>query len=47
MDVKHNTKELYKRDSNGKIRVYSGQVGEENGLWYTRAVTGINEGKMV
>lgn len=47
MEVKHNTKELYKRDSNGKIRVYSGQVGEENGLWYTRAVTGINEGKMV
>ena len=47
MEVKHNTNELYKRDSNGKIRVYSGQVGEENGLWYTRAVTGINEGKMV
>ena len=45
MDIKHQTFELYKRDSNGKIRVYRGEVAKEGEYWFTRVITGLSDGK--
>ena len=39
MEIVNTTEELYKRDSKGKIRFYRGEVGQENGKYYKRAVT--------
>jgi len=47
MEIVNTTEELYKRDSKGKIRFYRGEVGQENGKYYKRAVTGLNDGKLV
>ena len=47
MEIVNTTTPLYKRDSKGKIRFYRGEVGQENDNYYTRAVTGLYEGKLV
>ena len=47
MEIVNKTTPLYKRDSKGKIRFYRGEVGQENDNYYTRAVTGLHEGKLV
>lgn len=47
MEIVNTTTPLYKRDSKGKIRFYRGEVGQENDNYYTRAVTGLHEGKLV
>ncbi len=47
MEIINTTTPLYKRDSKGKIRFYRGEVGQENDNYYTRAVTGLHEGKLV
>lgn len=41
------TAPLYKRDSKGGVRMWRGEVSEDNGSYYWRAITGLEEGKQV
>jgi|TARA_B110000977_G_scaffold101297_1_gene132780 DNA ligase-1 len=45
--IHHNSATLYKRDSAGNVRIYRGEVAEEGGNWFTRTVTGLEDGKQV
>lgn len=41
------TAPLYKRDSKGGVRMWRGEVSEENGSYYWRAIAGLEDGKQV
>ena len=45
--IHHNSATLYKRDSAGNVRIYRGEVAEEGGNWFTRTITGLEDGKQV
>ena len=45
--IHHNSATLYKRDSAGNARIYRGEVAEEGGNWFTRTITGLEDGKQV
>jgi DNA ligase 1 len=41
------TAPLYKRDSKGGVRIWKGEVCEDNGNYYWRAIAGLEDGKQV
>ena len=47
MEILAGTSTLYKRDSKGSVREWKGEVAEQDGAFYWRAVTGMQEGKQV
>ena len=47
MEIIAGTSTLYKRDSKGSVREWSGEVAEDNGNFFWRAVTGLQGGKLV
>jgi len=47
MKVIHKTPELYKRDTNGNVRIWWAEAGTDGKTWSWRANSGVKEGKIV
>lgn len=47
MEVKYNTDNLYKRDTNGNVRIWWAEAGTDGTQWAWRANSGIKDGKIV
>ena len=47
MEIIAGTSTLYKRDSKGGVRIWKGEVAEENTNYFWRAISGLEDGKLV
>ena len=47
MKVIHKTPELYKRDTNGNVRIWWAEAGTDGETWSWRANSGVKDGKIV